>query len=99
MRIETDKLSRIAGKAVRPAETSPIEPAEVGGISGTSAPAQADQVVLSQRAAEIQMAKEALARIPEVRAEKVAALKRRIQEGTYEIDPDAIANKIIDGSL
>lgn len=98
MRIDPDKLSRIAGKAVGPAETSPVKPAEVGDITGTPAAAQADQVVLSQRAAEIQMAKETLAAVPEVRAEKVAELKRRIQEGTYEIDAAAIADKIVSGS-
>ena len=97
MKIEPEKLARATRKAIGPAETSPTEAAEVGDVAGPAAPRQADQVVLSQRAAEIQMAKETLARIPEVRAEKVAELKRRIQEGTYEIDPEAVAAKIISG--
>ena len=98
MRIDPDKLSRVAGKPVEPAQTPEVKPAEVEGATAPSASAQADQVVLSQRAAEIQMAKEALASVPEVRQEKVAAIKKRIEEGTYEIDGEAIAARIISGS-
>lgn len=97
MRIDPDKLSRVGRKALEPAETSPVKPTELDAAAGPAA-AQVDQVVLSQRAAEIQKAKEALASVPEVRQEKVAALKRRIQEGTYEIDAEAIADKIISGN-
>ncbi len=97
MRIDPDKLSRVGRKATEPAETSPVKPTEVD-APATAGAAQVDQVMLSQRAAEIQKAKEALSTVPEVRQEKVAALKRRIQEGTYEIDAKAIAEQIISGN-
>ena len=98
MRIDPDKLSRVGRKALEPAETTPVKPSELEAPGPPSAAAQVDQVVLSQRAAEVQIAKEALASVPEVRQEEVAALKRRIQEGTYEIDAEAIADKIISGN-
>ena len=98
MRIEPDKLSKLGRKGIEPTETSPVQPTEVSGVTTPAAAAQADQVVLSQRAAEIQAAKEALAAVPEVRQEKIAALKRRIAEGTYEIDAEGIADKIISGN-
>ena len=97
MRIDPDKLSRIQRKTVAPAESSAASPAEITAASGPATAGQVDQVVLSQRAVEIQRAKEALARVPEVRQNKVAALRKRIQEGNYQIDAAAIADKILSG--
>lgn len=98
MRIDPDKLSRVGRKVTEPAQAPTVKPTELEAATGPSAPAQADQVVLSQRAAEIQTAQEAVAAMPEVRQEKVAAIKKRIEEGTYQIDPEAIADKIISGT-
>jgi flagellar biosynthesis anti-sigma factor FlgM len=37
--------------------------------------------------------------IPDVRSDKVAEIRRRIEDGTYEIQPDKIAEKMIRESL
>jgi len=42
---------------------------------------------------------EAIAAAPDVREEKVAELKARIESGEYRIDHDAIADKLIDAFL
>jgi negative regulator of flagellin synthesis FlgM len=60
---------------------------------------KSDTVVISDSAKRIQEAQAQLETIPEVRSEKVAEIKRRIEDGTYEIKPDKIAEKMIRESL
>lgn len=58
-----------------------------------------DEVVLSPEAKEIQKAKELLDSIPDIRKEKVAEIKAQIEDGTYEINGEQIALKMIEESL
>jgi negative regulator of flagellin synthesis FlgM len=58
-----------------------------------------DTVAISDTAKRIQEARSQLESIPDTRFEKVAELRRRIEEGTYEIDADRIADKMIRESL
>jgi len=58
-----------------------------------------DKVVLSPRAKEIQEAKTNLSKLPEIQAEKVARIKKNIEEGTYQVDGNKIAAKMIKESL
>jgi negative regulator of flagellin synthesis FlgM len=60
---------------------------------------KSDTVVISETAKRIQAAQSQLETIPDVRSEKVAEIKRRIEDGTYEIKPDQIAEKMIRESL
>lgn len=54
-----------------------------------------DRVSLSPRARELLAARRALEVIPEVRADKIAEIKARIEKGSYRIDGRAIADKMI----
>jgi len=63
--------------------------------AGTQGSAGADQLELSSRAEEIRTARAALAQTPEVRAEKVAELKAQVEAGTYRVDPDRVAERIL----
>jgi negative regulator of flagellin synthesis FlgM len=56
--------------------------------------AQPDTVQLSTRKDEIEKLKSAVSSISDVRAEKVAALKQQVSEGTYRVDGIKIAEKI-----
>jgi negative regulator of flagellin synthesis FlgM len=58
-----------------------------------------DTVVISETAKRIQAAQSQLEAIPDVRSDKVAEIRRRIEDGTYEIQPDKIAEKMIRESL
>ena len=58
-----------------------------------------DQVELSPEAREIKAAQQALAQTPEVRADKVEDLKRRVASGTYEVRGEEVAEKIIARSI
>jgi negative regulator of flagellin synthesis FlgM len=58
-----------------------------------------DNVELSQTARELRRSQAALAELPDVRQEKVAQLKHQIESGTYRIEPEKIAEKMLDESL
>jgi len=60
---------------------------------------KADTVVLSDAAKRIQEAQSQIQAIPDVRTDKVADLKARIENGTYEIKSEEIAEKMIRESL
>ena len=63
------------------------------------APAKTDTVVISDAAKRIQEIRSQLDEIPDVREEKVAHLKNQIENGTYQINADKIAEKIIKEGL
>lgn len=85
-RVPAPGLEKVAG-APAASRTDGAQPADTTGA--------ADRLVLSPQAAEVRAAHEALAAMPETRAELVARLKAQVQAGTYQIDPDTIAEKMI----
>jgi len=54
-----------------------------------------DSVTLSRRAAEVTRAKELAAGTPEVREDKVAAIRERLERGEYRVSPEDLADKIL----
>ncbi len=56
---------------------------------------KSDTVVISDAAKRVQEARSQLNDIPDVREEKVSELRNQIQNGTYQIDADKIADKMI----
>jgi negative regulator of flagellin synthesis FlgM len=60
---------------------------------------KADTVVISDAAKRVQEARRQLDDIPDVREDKVSQLRSQIQNGTYEINADKIAGKMIKESL
>lgn len=61
--------------------------------------AKADTVALSNAAKNIQEAQKQLEAIPDVREDKVAQLREQIENGTYEIDEEKIADKMLKDAL
>jgi len=61
--------------------------------------AKADTVVLSDMAKTVQEAQTQLKSIPDVREDKVAELREQVENGTYEIDAEKIADKMLRDSL
>jgi negative regulator of flagellin synthesis FlgM len=57
--------------------------------------AKTDTVVISDAAKRIQEALAQLDEIPDVREDKVADLRKQIQNGTYEINPEKTAEKLL----
>jgi negative regulator of flagellin synthesis FlgM len=58
-----------------------------------------DTVVISDAAKRIQEAQKQIQAIPDVRADKVAEIRNQIESGTYQINADQIAGKMIKESL
>lgn len=54
----------------------------------------ADKVEISSQAKDIQVAMKALAEVPEVRSEKVEAIKAQIQSGTYKPSAEDLVDKM-----
>ena len=60
---------------------------------------KADTVELSNAAKNLQEAQKQLEAIPDVREDKVAELKEQVEKGTYEIDEQKIADKMLKEAL
>jgi negative regulator of flagellin synthesis FlgM len=58
-----------------------------------------EKVNLSTTAKDVQNLKNAISKLPDVREEKVQALKDRIEKGTYRVDADKVADKMVGESL
>ena len=56
-------------------------------------------VDISQRSREIQKIREALDKIDIIREDKIVELKDKIEKGTYQIDHEKVAEKMIDEFL
>ena len=64
----------------------------------TSAPVE-DKVSLSANARDIQVAKKAVEAAPEVREEVVQDVKKDVEAGTYQVDSEKIADKIVGSNI
>lgn len=58
--------------------------------------AKADQLELSSAGKDYQTAKSAVMEAPDVREELVAPLKKNIKNGTYQVNVDSFANKLME---
>lgn len=55
-----------------------------------------DTVEISKQAKELQVAKNAVKQSPDIRQEKVEAIKRQMATGTYDVSNKEVASKIVD---
>ncbi len=58
-----------------------------------------DEVVLSPVATKINESRKTLDSIPDTRESKIAELKNQIENGTYEINKELVASKMMEESL
>ena len=54
-----------------------------------------DKKANSERVMEASHVKNLLNRVPDIRTDKVMGLKKDIKSGSYEVDPEKVAEKII----
>ena len=86
----------------KPNETKKIEEKQLSDQQKVEKQDQSGQdtiVNLSQASKETQKIKEITASEPDVREDKVSALKEKIESGRYNIDHDAVADKLVDAFL
>ena len=60
---------------------------------------KADTVELSDMGKRVHEAHKQLEKIPNIREDKVAQLKEQVENGTYEPDPEKVAEKMIKDAL
>jgi len=95
------KITDIKGLEVEQVATRQAE--KVSQAQGQQASAQPgreeDVIQLSPQSRLMQRAGEIVYQTPEVRPEKVAELKDPVQQGTYEVDSQKVANSMITGMI
>ncbi len=67
-----------------------------GKVQKTGAAYGRDQVQISSIGKDIQTAKQAVAKVPDVRSEKTAPIKASIENGTYNVSADSFADKLLE---
>lgn len=68
-------------------------------VNKSAAPAATEQVSISARAKDIQQARNIIAATPDLREDKVRELKAQLDQGTYKIDTDKLAEIMVTESL
>ena len=58
-----------------------------------------DKLEISQAGKDINVAKKAIKESPDVREDKIEAIKKQMAEGTYSVSTEALADKILDGFM
>ena len=69
-----------------------------GGVSGTSGspnPVSGDTVTLTNSVDQMAKLEELLASVPEVDSTRVAEIKAAIADGSYQVDPEKIVDKLL----
>lgn len=69
------------------------------GTSKTDSVNEAGSSQISGKAKDAAKARSMAAAAPEVREEKIAELRRRIAEGKYKVDADAVADRMVDDHI
>jgi flagellar biosynthesis anti-sigma factor FlgM len=64
--------------------------------ASTSATKGPDQLILSPKAAELQLAKQAISGVSDTRDDLVQSLKAKLQSGTYNVEERNIASNMFD---
>jgi negative regulator of flagellin synthesis FlgM len=91
MRVTNNSVTGADLKAQTAQTKKTDKPATV--IEGDSRPE------ISSKARELSEAKAAATSAPDVREAKIAALKERIAAGKYNVDPKAVADRMVDEHL
>ena len=85
-----------------PNETEKIEEKQISDkqkVDTKDASGQDTIVNLSRASREAQQIKEIISSEPDIREDKVAALKEKIESGQYKVDHSRVADKLVDAFL
>jgi negative regulator of flagellin synthesis FlgM len=95
-----DKLSAqsAARTYVQNADASGVSQARAKSAEKAASPSRVDSVVLSENARSLAAAREAVQQAPDVRTEKVDAIKQRVTDGTYNVPASVLARKLLDSN-
>ncbi|MFZ9594994.1 MAG: flagellar biosynthesis anti-sigma factor FlgM [Bdellovibrionia bacterium] len=93
--------ARKTGKQAQASELKRTEKDAASGVEGSGKkPVNLDvKSEISAKSKEFGKAKEVATSAPEIREDKVAELKKRIAEKSYQVDSNAIADRLVDDHL
>jgi negative regulator of flagellin synthesis FlgM len=89
------KIPEIGGQG-RPERPNAPEKRSGDRRPAASSEVRADRVEVSETAKQMSSLAAAAGRLPEVRQERVEALRRAIEDGSYQVDPRALARSILE---
>lgn len=96
MKIDPNSIRSIGGGGIDRVGGKGLEQARaVEGGGAVAGGGGADRLALSQRAEEMKAARTAMMEAPQVRADRVAELKAQVEAGTYQVDSDKVAERIL----
>ena len=81
-------------RAAQIAQSYGLQAVDGGSAKAKKAGQRPDQTSLSAEAQELLQARRAVQDSPDVRADRVAALRQQIQDGTYKVDEYALAQRL-----
>ena len=82
---------KVSKEATRKPAAQPAGTQKNADKSGTT-----EQIVLSAKARNIQKAQETVKSSPDIRTEKVNRIKKQIDDGTFRVDSNVLAGKILE---
>ncbi len=81
------------------ARAAAAKQSKLGGKPGEATAVPAGTAEISSRGKELASAKAAATRAPDVREERIAELKKRIEAGQYQVDAKKVADRMVDDHL
>ena len=99
MKISNEELGRLLATAPQGRSNNRATGSTVTAERDAYTLAPAADVNLSSAARDVQLAKKAVSAVPDVRADRVAALKAQVENGTYHVSGEQIADLIIRRAL
>ncbi len=97
MKIDPARSQPIGSQPVDRTQQADLGSAGVQKAEGIGGALRSDQVALSQKALDMQLARKALADVPAVRQDRVQTLRARIESGEYQVDSKEVARKLLEG--
>jgi flagellar biosynthesis anti-sigma factor FlgM len=73
-------------------------PAEVGKSPAPASPAE-DRIDISDRSREVDGLRDAVQALPEVRLDKIEGIRGAVEEGSYYVESEKIAKRVVDEAL
>jgi len=98
MVIDTNNINSSGASSTRSRTSAPVAPSSTKTQSApveTAAPSTKDNVVLSSEAQNLVRLQAKISSLPDVNLDRVAAIKQAIAEGRFEINPERIAENML----
>ena len=93
MKIDSDQIISVVNRY----KSDPVEKRDDSSRTASKSVAPSgDRVELSISSGEIEQLKQTMQGLSDVRADRVASLKREIADGTYSVDGRKVAEKMLD---